>query len=316
LRTVLDEERIYASMIARVTYDLAGEALTPAAEQPWDVSPLTWDTPLGSRTGDQVFRKEGVDLFVVGSVRAPKGVAARRVDLSFRVGDFESTAVAFGARVWRKLADGRLGPSEPEPFVTMPLSLALAFGGSYIVDEQVAAYALNPEGSGFYVDADAALDKPLPRLEDASSLVKAWDDKPDPIGFGLCQFPNPLRARESAIFVEEQASKGPPQLRFESFRSRMHNQAFPKMIAPTVKPGDRVILSGFSGDGPIAFVVPAPHLVVQIRLGEKLVERVPMIEEVGVDVDERQVFLGYRYPFRYTFEPEQIRTCTLAPRST
>ena len=43
-----------------------------------------------------------------------------------------------------------------------------------------------------------------------------------------------------------------------------------------------------------------------------MVERAPVIEEVGVDVPKRQVFVGYRYPFRYQLVPHQRRRCTLA----
>ncbi|HVY44555.1 MAG TPA: DUF2169 domain-containing protein [Minicystis sp.] len=305
LRTVLDEERMYASMLARVTYDLVGEALVPAAEQRFDVGATPRESPLGNVNPDRPYRKEGVDLFVLGEAHAPQGKPVKRLDLRFAVGSFEARAVAFGPRVWRKNAAGQLEPSEPEPFTSMSVGLEMGFGGSYEHDDLVAAYPLNPKGIGFYVDADAALGKPLPRLEDPSCLVKAWDDKPDPVGFALCQVPDPLRLREAARVVGDKV---------EGLGARAYNQAFPKMIAPRVIPGDRVVAEGFSPDGPISFVVPETDLVVRLRLGEKIVERVPPIEELGLDVARRQVFIGYRYPFRYAFVPEQLRTCTLATR--
>jgi hypothetical protein len=308
LRSVIDEERMGASMLTRVTYDVRGVTLVVADEQTWVVDVNEMETPLGSLRGDQPYRKDGVDLFVINAVAyAPNGEACRRVDLRFAIGEFESKAVCFGPRVWRKRPDKSLAPSDPEAFVSMPLGWEVTFGGTVVIDEIEAPYPYNGKGIGLYVDAAAAENKPLPRLEDPAALITKWDDKPHPVGFGLCQFPEAIRLIESAVFADNEV---------KSFRSRMFNQAFPKMIAPSVKAGDRAVLEGFSPDGPFTFVIPESHLQVRLQLGDKYLERPLSIEEIGVDIQKRQVFIGYRYPFRYVFVPEQLRICTLAVDGT
>lgn len=304
LTTVIDETRMGGAMIARVTYDLRDGKLTPAAEQPWIVSADPWDSPFGPFEADQPFRKGGVDVFVLGSACAPGARPAKEITVSVAVGAFSFTAIVFGHRIWREGGAGRgLVPTEPVPFVTLPLVAEHAFGGEITVDGLASPHLDNPKGVGLYIDEAAALDQPLPKIEDASQRITAWSDRPDPVGFGVCPLTNGERLRSSVDVVDGH---------LERVKSRLFNQAHPKLVAPKVEPGDEVVLSGFSHEGLRAFTLPAPHLVVQLTLGEKSVVRTPTIEEIGIDVAASRVFLGYRYPFRYHFVAHQRRVCRLA----
>jgi hypothetical protein len=315
LTSLVDDDRMTASMIARATFDIEGDRLTPAVDQPWVASVEPWDSPLGAFEPDQPYRKGGVDVFVRGSACAPRGEPAKEVSLEVEIGSFRASAIAVGQRVWQKGAFGNLVPSEPIPFVSLLLGLDVAFGGTAVVDGLTTPFPLNPNGKGFYVDEDAALHQPLPQLEDPANRISKWNDRPEPVGFGLCQYPHPIRVLD-AIDVDRAAleSASPeaalPTTGFK-FTSRVFNRAFPRLVAPAVKPDDRVVVSGFSPDGPLSFVVPRSHLRVRIELGEKTVEREPTLEEIGIDVAERRVFLGYRYPFRYFISPFERRICTL-----
>ncbi|EYF08689.1 DUF2169 family type VI secretion system accessory protein [Chondromyces apiculatus] len=317
LTTVIDEERLSASMIARVTFDLTDGELTPSPDQPWIVSVEPWESPLGPFDPDQPYRTGGVDLLVRGNACAPGGEPAREVHLSVEVGGFRASAVAIGPRVWRKALSGALVPTDPAPFTALPIGLEASFGGMAEMDGQKAPHPLNPVGKGFYTDEASALHQPLPELEDPAARITTWDDRPEPVGFGLCQYPHPLRLRESMLLdgrpvTEESALRGPGEPRVNIQPShRMFNRAFPRLIAPSVAAGDLATLTGFSAEGPISFRIPATQLRVRLELGEKIVERTPTIEAVGVDVPARKVFLGYRYPFRYVFVPHQRRVCTL-----
>ncbi|AKT41267.1 DUF2169 family type VI secretion system accessory protein [Chondromyces crocatus] len=317
LTTVLDDERLGGSMITRATFDLSDGELTPSPEQPWIVSVEPWESPLGPFDPDQPFRTDGVDLLVRGDACAPKGEPAKEVPLSVEVGSFRASAVAIGPRVWGRLRSGALVPTDPVAFTTLPIGLSAAYGGVGEVDGQKAPYPLNPLGKGFYGEEGAALHQPLPEIEDPAARIKRWDDRPDPVGFGLCQFPHPLRLRESVLLDGRPAAEagarmdpGKPRPKIEPSH-RMFNRAFPKLIAPSVAPGDLVTVTGFSADGPLSFRIPPTLLRVYLAFGEKLVERTPSIEAVGIDVPARKVFLGYRYPFRYVFVPHQRRVVTL-----
>jgi hypothetical protein len=306
LTTVIDETRMAAAMIVRVTYEVREGNLVPSNEQPWIVSIEPWDSPLGPFEADQPFRKGGVDLFVAGSACTPGQQAQPQLEVSVAVGGFRASAIVFGARFWREKGVGRgLVPSEPIPFVTLPLTAENAFGGHVVVDGLVSPHPDNPKGIGLYVDEASAVNQPLPRIEDPQALISKWSDRPDPVLFGVCPLQSGQRLRSAVEIVEG---------RLERVSSRLFNMAYPRMVAPRVEPGDHIVLAGLTHEGPIAIKVPPSHLAVKVMLGEKTVERTPSIEEVGVDVPASKVFIGYRYPFRYKVVPHQRRLCTLESR--
>src|SRR4029453_15931772 len=79
---------------------------------------------------------------------------------------------------------GRLGPSEPAPFVKMPVTLGRAYGGQLLGEYGPVPWPNNPAGIGFYTEAKPAKDNPLPNGEAPDAHTKAWDDHPDPPGIG------------------------------------------------------------------------------------------------------------------------------------
>ena len=258
LTTCIDEEGMYASMIARATFDLGerGE-LELAKTQTWRVSPEPWESPLGAFDPDQPFRKGGVDLFVAGEACAPDAKPAKEVSLEVKVGEHVARALAVGERVWLKPGIGRPPlASEPKAFVTMPIGIGRAYGGETEIDGMTVPYPLNDKGLGFHATEELALGKPLPTLEDPDHRIRFWDDRPEPVGFGLLPATSGLRVRR-AVSVKDN--------RVERFESVMFNQAFPRMIAAKVSPGDRVSLTGFTHEATLDFPDPgsaarrAPH---------------------------------------------------------
>jgi hypothetical protein len=293
-------------MVARVTYDVRDGALVPSKSQPWLVSEEPWESPLGPFEADQPFRKGGVDLFIAGSACTPGGQPEQRLEVALTVGTFRCSAMVFGTRVWQERSSGPgLVPSEPVPFVTLPITAEHAFGGQMVVDGLTLAHPDNPEGTGLYPDEASALHRPLPRIEDPQALIQTWSDRPDPMLFGVCPLQSGQRLRAALDVVDG---------RLERVTSRLFNVAYPRAVAPRVEPGAIVMLTGFSPDGPIELTIPRPHLVVRLVLGAMTVERAPTIEEVGINLPASHVFIGYRYPFRYHVVPHQHRVCTLASR--
>ena len=69
-RTVIDQERIAASVFARLTFDIAAGSLSLSHEQSWPVSAPPWDSPYGPMDSDEVFWKGGVDVFLFGHARS------------------------------------------------------------------------------------------------------------------------------------------------------------------------------------------------------------------------------------------------------
>jgi hypothetical protein len=313
LTTVLDEERMMASVLARLTYTFperprvgAGpEVLTLAPEQPWPVSRKPLETPRGTMEQDLPFMKGGVDLFLFGVARAPRAVAVPQMEVRIELGAFARRATVFGKRVW--VREGRqLVPSRPAAFLEMPLTLAHAFGGAVEWDGLEVPWGENPKGLGFCIDEARAEGQPLPNLEEPDSPMRAWSDKPTVCGFGFCPMVNPGRFRSGAVLTEDH--------QLEGFRPQIFNAAYTPMVAPDAKPGDVVRIAGVLHEGPLELALPAPPFGVRLEFGSKVAERVPSIEQVGIEVEERRAFVTYRFPFRYTVRPRELRQATIVAR--
>ena len=300
----IDENRFAASVMARVTYDIIDGQLEISEEQPWETSPGPWECEYGPMDSDEVIYKDGVDVLVFGSARAPGGNSQGRINLTIEVGnEFRREIVVFGDRVWEQ--DGeRLVPSEPKPFSEMPLTLAHAFGGSDEWDELPIPFSSNPDGMGYYLEAENAMGKPLPNLEDPDHLIASWEDQPDPVAVAPVTPSFGPRLREGVIFDEETGA-------MTELRPCFYNAASPPMISPPVSAGERVTIDGVLDAGPLSFVLPNTRLMVRLAFDDEVIERPLAIDQIGIEPDKQRVFIAYRYPFRYVMIPKQKRSCVL-----
>ncbi len=304
LRTVIDEQRIASAVFARITYDIQPDGtLARTAEQPWIVSRPPWEGPKGPMPSDEVFYRGGVDVFVFGQAWTPRGRPAPASVVRVTVGRTLDTRIfVFGDRVWQ--GRGRfMTASAPRPFTSMPLDLAHAYGGRVTWDGLEVPHPSNPLGKGFARDADDATGKPLPNLENPDQLMRAWNDAPDPVGVGVRPTSFEPHFRTTVTFDDKGILR--------KLSPRFFNAAFPGMIADRIEPGDLVAVEGVSPDGPVRFVIPPPPLSVDLGIGGARIIRELAIDQIGVETEERRVFIAYRFPFRYTIVPRQTRFCML-----
>jgi hypothetical protein len=303
-RTLVDDTRMAAAIVARVTYQVgAGGHLTRAEVQPWRVSPAPWDGPAGPMPSDDVFYRGGVDLFVFGDAWAPGGRGAVTSQVRVQLADRLSVTIAvYGDRVWTGRAGG-LKISRPAPFVSMPLTLGRAYGGRAAWDGLQIASPANPEGRGLCLSEDRAAGTPLPNLEDPTCLVRRWSDTPEPVGTALCPRWFGPRVRAGTTFDQ--------QGRLTALRGRLFNDAFPALIATAVEPGDAIQVDGVTPDGPLRFIVPPCPLLAQLAIGATRVEAPLRIDQIGIEPALRRVFITYRHPFRYVVTARQRRACAL-----
>lgn len=301
-RTVMDQERIAASVVKRMTFAITDTNLTAADEQPWIVSGPPWESPQGPMDSDELFYKGGVDIFLFGHARAPRDKAVDRMQVRVAIGGWSRAVDVIGDRVWERRF-GELEPSPPVPFFDMPLGLSNAYGGADEWDGLAVAYPPNPDGKGFYIDEEKAVGSPLPNLEEPDAPIGRWTDQPDPAGLAACPVQSPLRQRNGIGFDDEGA--------IVEIRGTFFNAAFPRMIAPSVAPGDRVSVSGVSPDGDLTFRLPPASPRLRLTFGDEVIDRTLAIDQIGIEADVRRVFVSYRYPFRYVIHALQPRTCEL-----
>lgn len=306
-RTVIDEHRMASALVARVTYKIAPDGrLTRDAEQHWIVSKAPWQGPAGPMHSDEVFLRGGIDLFIFGQAWAPGGRSIARMPFSVTVGTaFSYELMVTGDRVWTGRGEA-LSPSAPRPFVSMPLTLAHAFGGKGNWDGLDIPYGDNPDGKGYRLDAKAALDGPLPNLEDPAAPIRKWNDTPQPVGVGVRPLAFGPHLRQAVVFRDDGV--------MQELKPTYFNHAFPRLVVPKVAPGDVVTITGGSPDGPVRLVLPPLSLLMDLSIGPAKLERLLAIDQIGVELEQRRAFVTYRYPFRYTLVPRERRACTLRPR--
>ncbi|MEP7121749.1 MAG: DUF2169 domain-containing protein [Byssovorax sp.] len=300
-RTAIDDDRLAASVAARITYDIRGGALIESEEQAWPVSDAPWQSEYGILDGDQLFYRGGVDVFLFGHARPAKRDATT-MRIITRVGAFTREMAVHGVRVWHKRVAG-LAATAPRPIGAIPLTMSHAYGGKDLWDGLEIAYPLNAEGMGFYLNEASAVDRPLPNLEEPDQLITRWDDRPSPAG--VMAYPPGAPIRLAAM---HRPGEGKPLITFDA---RMFNAAHPRMIAPAAPPGTLVEVEGVSPDGPITFALPPLPLRARIRFDAEEAVQPLLVDQIGIEPDKQRVFLSYRFPFRYVVYPEQLRSCRL-----
>lgn len=243
--------------------------------------------------------KPGTDVLLVGSAWAPAGRPARQTHVSVAVAERQATLLVSGDRVWR---DGR--PSDPQPFESMPLVWERAFGGSHRRGETLLSEERNPVGCGFAGEPPAADQKdqpppdlegqPLPNIEHPEAPLQQAGQKSAPV----CLAPIaaswlPRRAFAGTYDERWQRSRAPYLP--DDFDPRFLQCAPPEFAFDRyLKGGEPVRVSGASPDGPIAFTIPDPRLVVAVTIAGSTEEPPAHLETLWIEPDQNRVCFTWR----------------------
>jgi hypothetical protein len=290
------------TVVLKASYEVAADGSAQLVAEQLPVNEADAVTPLGGIDADVTPIKDGIDLALMGHAHAPDGRATPRMDVSLSLGDVQRSIAVFGARVWESSASG-LRPSAPQPFVTMPLTYAHAFGGLCSAGELEAAYDANPEGKGFIHLEKDARGSLLPNLEESDQLIKRWDDHPLPAGFAPLPRQSTLRlARGADVDLEAGVTQVKPAL-FSWCHPRMRLAQYPAAQWLHVR--------GMCPEGDWRVRVPELYGTVTVRLGE-------CTQQLALRPDSLCAFPGYsrlfvlaRVAFLYQFTARQLRSVTL-----
>ena len=176
-------------VVVKCSFDIHADGTTEAAaaQPPVTQFPEYADPAAPARSSlrhelDLVRTKLTTDVLLLGEAHAPGGVPVTRLDVGFRVGPVVKRLRVTGDRFWQGGA-----PSQPAPFVRMPICWERAYGGidpGSRAGPQPQWDERNPIGTGFSLDAAHAEGLPLPNIEYPDQPVKALNDRPVPAGFG------------------------------------------------------------------------------------------------------------------------------------
>lgn len=294
---------------------IPGKGLTEPAEEQEPIVPADefFGDPAASsirQEGELGPAKPATDVFLRGSAVAPRG-RARVVDVFFRVGPTSRGARVFGDRVFGRIL-GRIAPTEPAPFESIPLVFERAFGGrdgEPKGTEQTEWERRNPVGVGF---RGARCKKPLegsalPNIEDPACLLDEPGKRVAPVGFMPVGRSWEPRVKYAGTYDERWMATRMPLLP-EDFDPRFYNAAPAGLVAPGyLEGGEPVEVSGCTRDGRLAFALPRPRPGAVVRTCDRVEELVLDLETVTVDTERLLVFLVWKKEMRVHEEVGKLR---------
>ena len=185
------KHRDYVMVLVKHTYRIEGARCVLDKAEPllFDYRAEDQEPRLSPGT-DYWPRKDATDVVVQGLAFAPGGRPVPQMSVGVEVGAVSKWGRVFGTRriTWTRGGHPKIG--QPEPFASMPLVLANAYGG---VDWRVAVteedpdmanimamfhdtdhpglYPRNPFGKGYFVDPDPLPEAEMPNIEDPDDLL-------------------------------------------------------------------------------------------------------------------------------------------------
>ncbi len=310
--TDVGPDHLMACVVMRPTFVVRGQQLVETPEDPWREDSPAVISLMREQPPEAPVLKGGVDLFVLGKVWQLEGRPAPSLTMTIAAGPrFVRRIAVFGRRVWQN-RDGRIVASDPEPFLSMPLTYDRAFGGRTMTQEGTLVWPANPEGMGLCHSAEDALGKPLPNLEDPDHLIARFEDRPEPVG--TAPYPAKGSLRAMAAMDMELNDSDPLQSRVRRIRPHIFNQAHPRMVIPPAdcpQPGDRVGVSHADPRGHLLFTMPRYPAFVRVQLEERRYVFPLHLDQIAIFANVGRVMLGYRVVFRYRMVKRERRSTTL-----
>jgi hypothetical protein len=223
-------------------------------------------TPI-EHENDFVLEKPKTDVLVVGKAIPPDGRPTRRLSVRLELPGLAKDVVVVGDRRWIRSL-GSVFPSEPAPFMEMPLTFDRAFGGS---DDTKGAMdvAIEPRnliGVGFHPHRSpkAIEGQPVPNLEHPAHPIAAVTDRPPPVGFGVVGRAWLPRRRYAGTYdqawLDHHAPYLPPDF------DPLFNQCAPEdQQLPPLRGGEIIRCVHMSERPVVQYVMPSLRVPVRFR---------------------------------------------------
>jgi hypothetical protein len=214
---------------------------------------------------DYALEKPFCDVLLNGAAHAAGGRPVERVAVGLQVGGWRKSFAVCGNRVWRGAAVG-YAPSEPEPFVRLPISYDNAFGGT---DEgmrdaaQHRSYLPNPVGRGWHhhIHRELVIDAPVSNTEEIRNPIRDPGGGYQPMAFGPIGRGWPSRIRYGGTYDQNWVDNVFPFLP-DDFDSRYFQSAPEDQQIAHPRGGETALLVNLTPDGRREFVLPAVEVPI------------------------------------------------------
>ena len=302
--------RPVAVVVVKATYEMqASGPLSLADEQaPIQMSDEFLGEPGESSVryeSDLAFFKPSTEFVLVGIAYAPEDKPIDSLLVSLRVGPVSKTLRVIGDRRWERRLTGRVKPSHPGPFHSMPLTYERAFGGkdrTHPKESKRGWEPRNPVGTGFRTNRRALIDHPLPNLEEPVSPIRRWKDRPPPASFAFIgRHWTPRGAFAGTYDAKWEAERAP--LLPADFDDRYFQAAHPDLTAsPHLEGNERVEIinatpPALSPNARLDFDLPGVHVEASAFFRDEEQTANCLLDTVVLCPDEQTLHLVWRTHF-------------------
>ena len=205
-------------------------------------------------------RKHRCDVLLNGSAYAPGGRPATRVEVGLRVNGMAKSFAVVGNRHWESGLRG-VAASPAQPFLVMPISYDVAFGGVDKRHEDAskhAAFMRNPVGRGFHKDlrSEWVDGTPMPNTEEVGRPVTTPDAQAVlPMSFGPIGRGWDPRAKYGGTYDDRWRDEHFPFLP-PDFDERYYQAAGLDQQVPHLQGGEEIRLVNLTPHGQTSFTLP------------------------------------------------------------
>jgi hypothetical protein len=254
---------------------------------------------------DLVLTKTCTDVIVLGHAYAPHNEPVAQCDAGFKVGPIQKMLRILGDRGWTAH-----GPAAPRAFARMPLMYERAFGGVDPLSPRPDRdwEWRNPVGTGFAVSWESAKQVLLPNIEDPRRLIRGWNDRPPPAGFGALAGSWQPRVSLAGTYDDEWAASRKPLLPHD-FDDRFFQYAPPDQQSQGFLRGDEpVVLSRLTPGGDLRFVLPRLFLGFETSFygGGRTMHTTRNLHSVILEPDHPRVSLVWHSSLPCHFKVHQL----------
>lgn len=288
-------------VVVKATFTMGEQVQLAPKQKPPQMEDEYWDEPGLSSIrymSEMHLRKPYTDIILNGHACAPNNKPVTQIDCGVKVGNYMKTARVFGERHWETL-----GPSNPKPFLKIPLIYENAYGGTCLqtkkengkeVKERIM-HTINPVGRGYRkVGTDPINGHLLPNIEDPNKLISTTLDKPAPVGFGFISPTWLPRIKFAGTYDAAWQKNRAPYLP-KDFDNRFFNAAAPELTCKSyLKGGESVMLVNFTPGKPVQFSLPVCQLNCEINVAGRTETPDFNLETVMFEPDELLFTMTWR----------------------
>jgi hypothetical protein len=241
---------------------------------------------------DVALEKPWVDVIVNGTAYAPGGRPITSLPVELHVGDIHKRLMVYGDRKRRRGGS----PSEPDPFVTIPIVYERAYGGYDRRDADPTKhkiYAQNPVGLSFrdIRASDPSIASEFPNIEYPNGAVLPRTGAP--AGFGIIGRSWSPRLQLAGTFdakwLEEQWPLLPKDFQAEHYQAAPLDQQ-----SRQIQGGEDIVLKNMTPGGDWVAKMPMIDVPIRLHFSDRVENTKPRLDTVVLRPDEQLLTLSSR----------------------